>query len=272
MPTLTTTVGPQPLPAVAGAANATFVDETGDRLADYVAFWLNWGLTAKLGTMTTPPATAAVLPANIYTTSPTNVFIARNFPALFVYGNSKPTKYEQVTCVHQTRTREFDIIYAFERVKNIEGVNQWAGLITTVDAIIARAFDRMAHPNYTYDATTTPGTNIRWMNSWEWVEYMGGVEGFLKEYSPASLRKLSSAQGGRTGESAQGGVQGGNPCFRGTVRITELVGQDTALDPDDASKDISVSIAATEGPGEILPDFLERSLSGGDGTDDIEAP
>lgn len=271
MPTVDSLVGPLPLPAPAGAPNAEFPEPTTAFLLSYLRFWLKWGLDTKIRSMTQPPVHDAVPVANAYTNSPSATYLTRKLPALFVYWNGK-SKNEHYSTVRLMRVRDFAVLYTFEKLIGPEVVSRWSGLVSSVDAIFSRAFDRLAHPAYTIDGSHPAGQDIRDMFSWMGVEYSGGSEGFLQPTPEAAMRELTTAAGRAGANKAQGGIQEGYPSFLGTVRIWEEIGRDQPLDPEDLNHDGTATLAGGEGTGDVEPNLLERILPAPDGTSELEDP
>lgn len=279
MPLVDTTVGPLPLPAPAGTAQAPLVDETVARLIDYCAFWLNDQLNAKIATMTSPSVPKAVpvttlgaSPTNVYANPPDALYLKRKLPALFIWWNGN-SKSQWFSTVRRSRVRTLSLLYVFERVKNVDNEAVWAGLTATCDAIMHRAFDRRSHPNYTYPTSGFgPGTDIRIMNNWLDVEYNGGSPGFLKETAGESMRQIAGSSGNQRKLNAQGGIQAMYPALSATITVEEEVGTDTNFDPTDVLHDVGVTISAAEGQDDAEP-FLERILHEPDGSgEDTETP
>ena len=268
MPSVDTTVGPLAIPAPVDAANAPFAEPTTENLLAYIRFWMKWGLDDKIATMTAPAVTDAVPIANAYTSSPSNMYLSRQLPALFVYWTGK-SKTERYSISRTMRIRDFAVLYVWERVKNPDGVALWSGLTSTVDALLARAFDRLAHPAFTIDGSHPVGQDIRDMFRWMGVEYMGGSDGFLQELPTAATRQLATAAGKAGANKAQGGIQSGYPAFNGIVRVWEEIGVDTMLDPDDVNRDIAVTVSGGDGAADVVP-MLERILTPPDGSAEAE--
>jgi hypothetical protein len=268
MPSPASTVGPLPIPATAGGANAAFVDKTAADLLAFIASWLQYALKPKTDTMSTPPTSDGPV-ANKYAFAPSDVYLKRKLPALFVYWNGR-SKFEEWTTVRYMRTREFNVLYVFERVKNPDNVLLWNGLISTVDATLCRAFAKRSKFDFGINGFA-PGTDVRFMCNWLGLDYVGGTPGFLQELATDSIRQLSTAPGRASANKAQGGIQAGYPSFNGIVRIQEEVTDDTLEDPEDVMPDLAVAISGSEGYDESVP-LLDRVLVASDGQAEAQDP
>lgn len=271
MPSVASAVGPLPLPAAVGAPDAPIGDPTEEAILDYCAFWIKWALDAKIATMTVPGLVTPgdmVPVANRYTQAPNALLMARKLPALFVWWDGKSTK-QRVSTVKTCREREFSFMYVFERLRNVDQLNTYSGLMPTVGAALSRAFDRLAHPAYALAGSGfAPGTDIRIMFGLRGVEYLGDQEGFLKELPQQSQRTVATAANPST-SSAQGGIQQGYPSLQARVRVWEVIEQDSLSDLADATKDMKISINVGD-PANPLP-YMQRVLQQPDGSQ-IEDP
>lgn len=269
MPTVDSFVGPLQLPAPAGEQDAPIQDATAAALVDYCAFWLQWGLNAKLATMTRPrqdsatPLDASPV-ANRYTTAPSALYLTRKLPALFVWwdGTSKEVQY---SITQWMNVRDFKVLWIFERISGSDApelLQRYSGLIATANALFARAFDRLAHPGYTLAGSGfAAGTDIRTMFSLRGVEYEGGQEGFLKELPQKSARDITISAGKRSLDAAQGGIVSGYPALFAKIRTWEDIGLDHVSDPDDVLRDGSLGITTGGTP------VMTRVLPAPDGTE-----
>lgn len=259
------TVGPLVVPAPVGAVDAQFAEPTTDRLLSYVSHWLTYGLNGKLATMSAPPSPGGAIPvANRWTNAPSSMYLKQPLPALFVFWSGQ-SKYADHSTVQQKRIRDFSVLYVFSRVVNRDNLRLWSGLVSTIDALMGRAFYRLSHPTYAFDSTHEVGTDIRYMNNWLDVTLVGGNEGFLQAQVQESTRNLSTAAGSASASKPQGGIQEGYPSWSGTVRISELVGYDDVEDPADVMPDMLATLKGCEGgdePVELLQRVLEAPPDG----------
>jgi hypothetical protein len=275
MPSVDSDVASFSLPVPAGAVDADLPDPTIDGLLAYIGFWIKWGLDAKLATMTRPPVTDACPVASRYGVNPAALVARFNPPALFCWWDDK-SKSGQASTIRLTRERALQVVYIFGLVKaaDIQSDSMrivLRGLISAVDAILFRAFDRKGHTGY-----APPGfpldTDIRVALDLNEVTYDGGQEIFLPEFVTASTRQLSGATAAAASKQGKG-IQNIYPALRGTVRVQEDVGRDTALDPGDVTPELLATIKGnTEGGVDDAMEIMQRYLTRPDGTEEFPLP
>jgi len=266
MPNPASTVADLALPVPAGLADAAFPDPTTTGLLDYFGFWIKWALDAKLATMTKRPVADACPTGNRYAFNPASVIAAHNLPALFLWQEGR-SEFVEWTTTRDARQRNFTLLYVYDRIVSIDEVRTYSGLITSVDAALARSVSRMGHPSY------QNGLGIAQVLDLIKLEYLGGDEGLLSEIVQAGVRSAASTTGRdgvsrpRTGSSY--GVQSGHPCLRASVRVLEPIRLDT-FEEQDVATDILVTVR-TEETGDLFnaADYLQGYLPAPDGSEDL---
>ncbi len=267
MPTPASTVGALSLPAPVGATDAQLEDPAIAGLLDYFAFWVKWALDAKLATMTTPPVkTSAVYDAcpvaNRYSSDPSQLISSTfNTPALFVW--CQTNKREPRTLVRDMRIRELRMIYVFPNLIGATQIEQWSGLMSTVDATLARACARKSHPGYSYGGSVL-NESIMVMFSLLGITYEGSQEGFLRELVGASVR--DAAERGSPGHNDSGGIQRGYPSLHARITIAEDILDDTLRDPEDMLNDSLVTLETGDTTSDTVP-LINHYLVAPDGSD-----
>lgn len=268
MTSLASNVAALSLPLEAGAANARIPEPLVVGLLAYLGFWIKWGTDAKLATIKGPLVTAgssvaitdACPLANRLPYNPGTWWVRfmteATAPALWVW--AKGSKRTKLSTVYDIRERQMGFLYAFPEVLAPRALVTRFGLMSAVDALIIRALDRGAHPDYENgvqfcDTIADPNTLELAFDSSE--------EGF-----EASRPETGAGAGGR----ADGGFeQYGFPTLRGTIVARERVSGDSFEDPGDILGDIDVTITHNE-YGDVSDGLtiLEGVLPGPDGSED----
>ncbi len=231
---VSTTVAGVALPLAAATISDATNDPTIDLMLAYVGHWLREMLDARLAVQV-PTSSNACPPTQRHPWDPRDVWAAMAKPALFIWQHGA-SRITHETSVYDRRERTLGLFYVFDEMHLPSGLTPRAGLMSTADAILARAFDRMSHPTFSYGSYAA-GRNIRAMLDGDLsslaVRYDGGEVGFMAEIPGESARQ---------GMSADGRVQRGFPCLRGTLTVWERVGLDTSSYETDAAGDVDVTI------------------------------
>lgn len=230
------TVGGVTLPLAAGTIADASSDLAIDLIAAYARHWLKAMLDTRLAVQT-PTSADACPAANVYSWNPEQVWLREEIgkPALFVW-QSGPTSFVDRTLVYSYRTRPLSLYYIFAEMHMPSAMTMRAGLMQDVDAVLARAFDRFAHPTFGFNGYPA-GENIRGMLT-------GKIEDFSVEYGggePQLLAAIPGGAGGR-GMDADGRVQ---RVFLGLLcklTIWERIGLDTFSLPADENAFVDAGI------------------------------
>lgn len=257
-----TTVGGLSLPLAAGVLADATNDPTIDLMLAYVGHWLREMLDARLAVQT-PTAANACPSTSRFPWDPRDVWPRMTKPALFIWQQGR-SRITHETSVYDRRERTLGLFYVFDELQMPDGMTPRAGLMAAADAVLARAFDRMSHPTFSHGSYAA-GRNVRAMLDGDLsslaVRYDGAEVGFMAEVPGDGMRQ---------GMNADGRVQRGFPCLRGTLTVWERVRLDTLDYETDAAGDVDVTIRTnTESidPADVVT-VLEGYLPSFDGEED----
>lgn len=154
MPTATSTVGPLTLPIAAGATNAAIADPVIDGLLDFLGFWLETELNAKLAQHADFSDTACPS-ANRFAWNPMQPQGHRGklpVPGLWMWQHGV-TKNVEHTITQTKRIRQLRCLYLYHETPKLTGLTRRAGMGAAVDAIFAKASRWQRHPGYSYGSS-----------------------------------------------------------------------------------------------------------------------
>ena len=278
-PTSAGTVGGTDLPLVVDGPNQRIQDLVNEGLLAYLAHWLNFTMSDKLGSMAPTGVVApfqAVPEANRFPFDPGTTFVRFGLPAIYGWCPREVT--EQLTQVRQVRVAEYHVRWIFKPITIPFGRSARAGLLPDVGRTMQRAAAELNHETFpvpgTPEATLlgdpTPGQSI---------ERLLGLQDLTLLRLQHGTIMLSPGQEA-TGESitrmqpneADGGVQRGFPLTHMVWQTKEIVGPDLIDAQADETGDIILHIEASTGEGDGTIPFLDRPLEAPDGSEFPEDP
>ncbi|MBU0572038.1 MAG: hypothetical protein KKC50_08370 [Candidatus Omnitrophica bacterium] len=237
MPTNESAVGGflQPIPA--GTLNSELVDPTVRGILDYLAFWLTWGMNAKMGNMQGRSPTI-LAPAAVFPYDPNAIYVRQSLPALYVWCAREYE--EQVTLLRHCRRRDIFAQYIFQELVSPQGMTAREGLLGNVAAIFARAITWGRHYDYGYNGDP-PGTPIaRSVGMMAW-RYRNSEYGMSWKH-PGTTEGVPE----RMGTGGDGAVQWGYPTCKTHIEVWERIDVDRPIDlpnvPNDLMPDIQMTM------------------------------
>ena len=249
MPTVDGYVGSLYIPLNPEGKYSPVLDPTVVGLADYLAYWIRYGLSTKLEDPNND-VTDPLPEANVFPYDPRDNWVRNSTPALYIwwFGESKLVKR---TLVKDARQRTLRLFYVACEVATPKGARVYSGLPAAVDAIMFKACATGYHPHYGYngDPIGTPiATSLRLLG-WE---YEKGKEDFAQ-----AVPNISQVPGGPGG----GHVIRGYPVLFGHVNVWEEVegiGIDETTDqPQDIPFGANINDPAdVNGPLRIVDRYL----------------
>lgn len=254
-----TTFGGQTFPLAAGATDGVLRPAVADALLDFLAYYLNWALNARLAQM--DPRNAEAVPTlNRFAYDPAELWPQNPVPALYVWwkGSGKAG--------HSTLRERVEASYGFqyiaEQIKVPGGVEPLDGFGEIVDQVLRYAADQGYHPSYGYNGAP-PGEMLNLslgFQGWEIAESqpgrlrpVPGQHGVDQHFYPAVIGTIKcwTTIEQRSPEPPTGGTNPGDPG-----------------DPGDALGDIVAGIY-TNADGDVSDTVLFRNgvLPGPDGAE-----
>lgn len=269
MPSLSSTVGAEPIPVPSGTANSRIADVAVDGLLAYLGHWIKYALDPKLAVLLGPdPAlqiTDACPTANRFAYDPKGWWVQcilnTKLPGLWIW--RKSWKRIEYSTLYSWRESTIGLLYAFPEVLGPRGLPTWTAIPEVVDAAVTRAHQRGSHPTFAYcdkpagtffpHTITAPGV-LRW-------QYLDSTQA-LEAAGPAT----GSGAGGMPDIGLEQYVY---MTLRGTIVLHEKVLNDTLLDPDDVNNGIAVGISVNEQGDMNSPlHLMDRAFPGPDGSSD----
>lgn len=244
---MTSLVGALDLPVSAGAAGTRLADPTVRGLADFFAFALRKDMNAKLTALLGMSADACPT-TNIYWWDPDTHFVRESFPALYLWWPGA-SRIIPKTMLYADRERELSGMYVFEETVAPTGLRARSGLLATVDASLAKAWQRGRYADYTpLVAGAYEGQSLaKALNIQTW-EYLGGHQGRMLAQVPES----SANPGG----AAEGHLKRGYPALSFRVSVIERIAADD-VDSDMSDADATFTFQHAEDPQNPI-DVLQR--------------
>lgn len=220
MPSSASRVGAFALPPEAGNLGDAFEDPLVVGLLDYLAFWLNWGLNAKLSAQIGTSA-EAVPEANRYPFDPARYFVRRGIPALYVWCESTEPVGEWTTMQRISR-RTVKAMWVFDELVAPAGVAMRHGLLRAADNLLTLAEATDRHREW-------PDVGSRYAGTIPQGAQFGPSFGLRKwAKQAATLGAMWQVPDTR----ADGAVQLGHPALQTSFLVEELVGFETMLGSD----------------------------------------
>jgi hypothetical protein len=256
MTTQTSDVGATLLPLAAGDVGDALSDPIVDAILDFVAWYLNNDLNAKLAKLN-GTSEVAVPTQNRFAfdpTEPQGIKSSFKLPALFVWwdGLAQKMPFSQL---QDRRVRSIELLYIFQELPATAALELRSGLFAAVDASIAKAAERGYHPSYSYNSKTA-GTrldaSIGDYGSWCW-DYIGG-QGIKR----IGLGDSNTTNFGSRNPSTRTAGKS-HPAFAGRFRVEELIQPPQPEDPTNITRD---SACAIDNDGVRI---LDRVLEAPDG-------
>lgn len=253
MPDVDGYVGGLYLPLKSEGYPSPVLDPAVTGLAAFLAFWIRYGLRAKLQdpNENIPDPLPAV---NVFPYDPKDNWVRKPTPALYLWWNGESQRVK-LTMVRELRRRTLRLFYvAGEQTVTPNGGRVYSGLPGAVDAILHKAAVAGFHPDYApdgYQRGTQIAEALRLL-SWD---YDKGKADFAQ-----AVPNVSPIPGGPGG----GHTVRGFPVLFGNVVINEEIDQPTASDtegPQDIPFDIRINDPADpDGPLSILDRTLESPV------------
>lgn len=249
MPSLSTTVGAQPIPFPTAGAGTPIEDRAAVVLLDYLAFWLRYALDDKLAEigganpdLDPPENYASACPAaNLFPYDPAKIWPRNPKPALYVWWNGRRRRIPK-TMVYDLRERELSFVWIYCQTTTPDGGVARSGLTAAVDAVLARAEHKGRHTGWSYGTfpANTLVSTVAGLHSWE-----------IGQTEPGAYAPVVSS-------SSEGYESNFYPVVRGTILVRERVYNDQPEAPDDLNTDPSVTIGTNEeNPAEEALDLYE---------------
>lgn len=227
MPTEQTTVGGLQIPLPAGSISDPTDDPAITLLLAFVGHWLKYALDDRLAIQT--PTSADACPEahrHPWDPLPTGVWSRMDKPALFIFSQGDEKQVE-LTGLRTYRQRELGLFYVFDELQLPSGILARAGLMEAAAKTLARAFDRLSHPTFSYGAYVADSTIGRMLT--------GDPMDFGAELVSTTQGFMAPLPGGRSrdGFETDGRIERGFPCLNAKLRIMERVNLDQMEDGDE---------------------------------------
>ncbi len=221
---MASTVGPQTLPLASEGQGEDLADPVAEAIADFIAWSLNYDLSAKLADL---PGTGTVaLPSgHVFTIDPMakqGQRVKRPVPSLFVWWSGV----ESVTpwTVFQDQSlKTYNLLYVFRELPDKASTIDRSGVLAAVSRSIAYAAQAGGHPSYSYNSKPA-GTMLidsigtLGVKDWSW-RYDGGQAIQRIGIDDPNTRSLGDHKSGRD-----------YPAFAARFTVRELVGRAEATD------------------------------------------
>lgn len=205
-------IGAQALPLPVGGPDYAITDSLCVGLADYIAFWIRWGIGDR-AIEQRPSLLQDPLPqGNVFTYDPKKTWARESakLPALYVWWpEGQQSTWSQIGRALWIRARDIHIQYILAEVQWPHGARTYSGLTSAVDGAIATAFYEGYHPSYGYESAPL-GTPIGISLGDVGIDYLGGQTLF------AMVRPENSRTVARDTL-----IQRGYPIYVGKLRVRE---------------------------------------------------
>jgi len=248
-------VGALELPVPAGTARDKLEDPIIEEMLSFGAFCLKDALDQKLHNLVGTPSDAVPVD-NRFSFDPMHPrghHVKLPLPALFMWWDGESTA-EQWSSIYYMRIRMIHVLYAFSELPGLEEMIIRAGLLNAVDATFHRMSLWRSHPDYkngqSIRSLVAPTCQIEWF-------YLGGAPGrFGIDEGPLAHRRAAKTSGRDFN------------ALKGRFRVHERV-TPRDLTEDDYMQDMEFDIKAADGEHSETIDFMSRTLTAPDGTEDL---
>lgn len=242
-------LGATPIPFPPGSSPSPLVDPVVEALLSYFGHWLRYGLNDKLASLggqsvSEDSYSDACPSANRFSYSHENVWPNNPRPALYMCFNGQSQTVTK-TLAYSLRQRTIEFVWIFSLIQQPKSTAR-AGLLSVVDAIFRRAYERGSHPTWgftDFEGTVYPvGTNVgkvAGLYDWQLGQTMTG------NFAPVA------SYGDDTGRE-----QNAYPAMTGQIVVWERIGSDSFDRQTDANAESSIQIDTSENGG-----FVEEPLT-----------
>lgn len=251
-------VGPNLLPVSAGSLNSDLQDTSAAGLADYLRFWIRDSLNTKLTNIMGTSADA-VPSANVHLYNPGagGVWVRNALPSLYVWFSDR-AQAVQATLVYRHVQRELSCLWIFDELVAPGDDDARSGISAIVAQTFLKAAERGRHESYAY------GSDPLGMPIWRslsWINFE------CQQAMPEILWNVPGGSSTGTGRG-DGAIQRGFPAVRAKFQIVERIYEDQVSDTDSLI-DASLAIHASDGEDSQTMDFMDRELTGPDGSEEL---
>jgi hypothetical protein len=234
-----TTLGGNTFPLAAGPAEGVLRPAVADALLDFLAFYLNWALNARLAQMT--PRSAEAVPAlNRFAYDPAELWPQNPVPALYVWWKGSGKNHHST--LREKIEASYGFLYVAGEIKVPGGVEPLDGFGEIVDQVFRYAADQGFHPDYGYNGAPHG----------EMLNLTLGFQGW--EIAESQAGRMRPAPGQR------GVDQHFFPAVQGTIKCWTVVEQRNPVGPTGGA-----TPGADGDPGDVLADITAGIYTNGDG-------